>query len=405
MSNSTEPPAAEAQASERTVSIDLRDKPKPVVASTTCGTDMSSPTEAPGATDQPLSSSDDRDETIALLAEQAPIYGGLSTAAAEVVRSRILAGLTIRTDRDAAFAAALEDLQTSVNPRVVAAAAHALRDLQSVSTVVVSTFGEAIERMRHADDYVYLHSTGAPTTAVSELLSTLRAFGHSACGALESLRTLASCEPRVLSTEIQKNVLQTIDVLKGAQKAQPAPCCCATAPPPSPPATDVRRVTFPSMALQDQDGQFVDADVFLRGRPSMIAFFYTRCMNPSKCSSTISKLARVADRLRDEGREPHVSVAAITYDPAFDSPDRLRIYGSNRGLAFSERVRMFRTVESLDGLREALSLNVGYGATTVNQHGRETFVFNAAMELEVKYCRINWDVSDVVEDLSKLSAA
>jgi cytochrome oxidase Cu insertion factor (SCO1/SenC/PrrC family) len=45
--------------------------------------------------------------------------------------------------------------------------------------------------------------------------------------------------------------------------------------------------------LQNQDGIRASFGQIFGGRTSVIVFFYTRCMNPDKCSRTISKLARV----------------------------------------------------------------------------------------------------------------
>ena len=64
---------------------------------------------------------------------------------------------------------------------------------------------------------------------------------------------------------------------------------------------------------------------FFHGQPSIVVFFYTRCDNPMKCSLTVTKLGRIQKLL-----EAHVNsrieihTAAITYDPAFDLPERLR---------------------------------------------------------------------------------
>ena len=75
----------------------------------------------------------------------------------------------------------------------------------------------------------------------------------------------------------------------------------------------------------------------------MVAFFYTRCDNPNKCSLTITKLGRLQRRLADLGLDGRIQTAAITYDPEFDLPARLRAYGENRGVVFSPSDRLFRT--------------------------------------------------------------
>jgi protein SCO1/2 len=53
--------------------------------------------------------------------------------------------------------------------------------------------------------------------------------------------------------------------------------------------------------LEDQDGARVKFGEFFTGKPSVVAFFYTRCDNPNKCSLTITKLGRLQRRLAELG--------------------------------------------------------------------------------------------------------
>ena len=78
------------------------------------------------------------------------------------------------------------------------------------------------------------------------------------------------------------------------------------------------------LELEDQNGSVLTFADFPFGRPSVVTFFYTRCMNPEKCSLTITKLARMQKRIRDEGLHGRVNIGAFSYDPAFDLPRRLR---------------------------------------------------------------------------------
>ena len=73
--------------------------------------------------------------------------------------------------------------------------------------------------------------------------------------------------------------------------------------------------------------------------------------------------------IETEGLRCHYNVAAMTYDPGFDSPDRLRGYGADRGMSFDDRNRLIRTTGPFEPFQHWLDLGVGYGSTTtVNQH-------------------------------------
>ena len=105
----------------------------------------------------------------------------------------------------------------------------------------------------------------------------------------------------------------------------------------------------------------------LAGRETVLAFFYTRCMNPARCSLTITRMAAAARR----GARAHL---AMTYDPAYDSATRLRRYGDERGFPFGEAARFVRTRDAWPAVKAMFALRVGYGPVTVNEHARELFV-------------------------------
>ena len=69
-------------------------------------------------------------------------------------------------------------------------------------------------------------------------------------------------------------------------------------------------------------------------------------MNPEKCSLTVTRLARLARLIAAEALD--ANVAGITYDPAFDRPARLRTYGADRGMSFSPRCSLLRTLGPFD---------------------------------------------------------
>src|SRR6185503_14500663 len=87
-----------------------------------------------------------------------------------------------------------------------------------------------------------------------------------------------------------------------------------------------------SLVFEDHNGESITFKEFFQGQPSIVVFFYTRCDNPMKCSLTVTKLARIQTLLEAQGLADRIRTAAITYDPAFDLPERLRAYGQDRGV-------------------------------------------------------------------------
>jgi protein SCO1/2 len=151
--------------------------------------------------------------------------------------------------------------------------------------------------------------------------------------------------------------------------------------------------------LEDQDGGVTTFDNHFRGRFHVVAFFYTRCGNPAKCSATITRLATLQTRLVDD----RVGIAGISYDPGYDNPERLTAYGKARGLRFADTVRLFRAPTAQARLREHFDLKVGYTGSIVNQHAIELYLLNPETDTVHAWSRVEWTVDDVLDVIGRLS--
>ena len=118
-------------------------------------------------------------------------------------------------------------------------------------------------------------------------------------------------------------------------------------------------------------------------------------MNPNKCSLTITRLARLQQRLMMEGLQHRFGIAAVSYDPAFDRPSRLRAYGEGRGMAFDDRSRLLRTTGPFEPFQRWLDLGVGFGSTTVNQHRLDVVVLDHNGNPDATISRLQWDEDDI----------
>lgn len=338
-----------------------------------------------------------------MLAEQSPIYAGLGSNEAERLRGYVMASFEAVGLPPPGLPSVLEELETGRNAYLVAAAAKALRGAETPPADAAPLLLRAIERMRRADDIVrfdrfdaFLHdpAAGPPVTALMELFRTLAWLGARARGSLEAMKEMRA------AGGFSPAVTAELEAAVAAAAAAPAPCGCnarVEAPPPVSPEADLGAIE-----LQDQDGAVLTFAEAFHGRPSVLAFFYTRCMNPEKCPLTISKLGRLQRRLAAEGLAGRVNLAAITYDPAFDLPRRLRGYGTLLGMAFGARARLWRTTGPFEPLRGGLDLGVGYGPATVNQHRIELFVLDGRGRVAEAIARRLWDEEEVLQALCRL---
>lgn len=140
-------------------------------------------------------------------------------------------------------------------------------------------------------------------------------------------------------------------------------------------------------------------------RPVLLAFFYTRCQNSRKCPMTVSRLAGLQRGLEAAGLGDRVRMLAITYEPQFDTPERLARYATNRGLALGPAARALRLdPERQQDLVEELRLEVAYNSGWVSGHGVELSLLDAGGRLVRRYQALSWQNQRVLEDVQRLLA-
>ena len=343
-------------------------------------------------------------QLLALLHENNSLYD--QRGSATVVRMRGWVMLTLaRTELpDAALPFLLEDLDTGVDPYLVAAAASALRSYPHPNSAFAPFVVRAITNIRYRDDRVSLETYGAyaigptGTTPVRELLNTLTWLGAQARAVISEIESLHT-GPTALAKKYRP-ILE--DVLTRLRANEETADCCQL--------PDSVRDLFSWMRLtrtnpssidltifEDQNGQTTTFAEYFHGRPSIVVFFYTRCDNPLKCSLTITKLARIQKLLESEGLADQINTAGVTYDPGFDLPERLLNYGQHRGIQFTPQHRLLRAEDGLDSLRKHFQLGVNFIESLVNRHRIELYILDAKGQTAGYFGRIQWNEKDVVK--------
>jgi cytochrome oxidase Cu insertion factor (SCO1/SenC/PrrC family) len=352
----------------------------------------------------------DRRERLAdLLREDHPAFDGRGAATIVRMRGWVLLAMTRAGVSDAALVFVLEELDTGLDPYLVAAAARALRSYPKPNAALAPFVMRALRNIRYRDEPVSFESYGeyavssTGTSPVGELLATLGWLGPHARSVLPELEQLRA-QTGGLSRKRRIDVDRALQAIRDA--AQPAEAgghaCCGTPPSAlgntSSWALNSRRNSDPieSIVLEDHKGDLITFEEFFRGRPSIVVFFYTRCGNPMKCSLTVTKLARIQKLLEEQGLVDQIRTAAITYDPAFDLPERLRVYGQDRGVRMDTHHRMLRATDDNDALRRHFELGVNFVESLVNRHRIEAYILDAEGRIAVSFERIHWDERQVV---------
>lgn len=339
---------------------------------------------------------DGPDALVALLAEQSPVYAGLGSGDAEQVRAHIFAALAGAALPPAALPFVLEELETGMVPAATAAAAMALGRAAGPVAEAEALLIKAADRVALADAPL----TFSPgRTAIQQVLAAFAALPSAGPASIEALSRLLATG--ILSAAARAEAERALAALRARAESPVPPCCAAKADGGAPIAA---RTESGPIRLQDQSGKRLSFAAFFSAEPSVLAFFYTRCMNPERCSLTVTRLGRLQARLAGLGLAERVRIGAITYDPAFDLPPRLAGYGSDRGFRFDRRNRFFRTTGPVEPVRARFDLGVGYGPTTVNRHRLDLFVLDAQGEVAATFTRRLWHEDQVAEAVAALFA-
>jgi protein SCO1/2 len=357
-----------------------------------------------------------RDQLTDLLNEDHPIYGQRGTGAIIRMRGWVLLAFQHLGLPRPALIYVLEELDNGRDAYLIAAAARVLRSSAEANPEMARFLIRAITNVRDHDDIVCLRNYGGysvaepGTTALREILESLRWLGPNGRAVLPELETLRENGSGQFSTLMLEELKRTIEVIRSS--APPAELqendCCASLTELGvfrKQQTGKQAAAMGAVRFQDQDGHTVSFRDFFRGRPSVVMFFYSRCDNPRKCSLTITKLARVQKMLADRGLGDRIRTAAITYDPQYDLPARLHAYGEDRGVRMDANHRMLRSIEGMRKLQAHFQLGVNFIESLVNRHRIEAYVLNASGEVAGSFERIQWDEKEVVDQAVGLLSA
>ncbi len=351
-------------------------------------------------------SPDQRDALVELLPEQHPIYLGRGTNQTIRMRGYILAAFEQVGLPEQALPYVLDELQNGREAYLVAAAAKAIRGLQNPSDEVIPFLFKAMNNIRFMDDALTFEQykpdwpLSEHTSALQEIFQTFKWLGHHAQSALPDLERLYH-DGSGFSDKIRREIKNAIDAIRATEPAG-SHTFISLSLLQSPLANQKKTDVVPNLAFEDQETNRLTSAEFFRQKPSIVAFFYTRCTNPNKCSLTITKLGRLQHMIGEEGLERQLQTAAITYDPEYDLPARLKAYGLNRGVVFSEDNRFFRTLDGLKELQDYFGLGVNFNGSIVNQHRIELFVLDSEGRIAKTFARLQWDAREVLDSAKAL---
>ena len=153
--------------------------------------------------------------------------------------------------------------------------------------------------------------------------------------------------------------------------------------------------------MTDQNGQALTFGDLV-GKPLAISFIFTRCPNPKMCPLITLTLAHLQRDLELANLAEDVTLVLLTYDPVYDTPERLRQYGLERGLQFSNAVMLRPDTEAFRQLLSEFQIGVDYQADGSIGHFIELLMVDHDGRFVRDYQGDVWDNVAVLEDLKRL---
>lgn len=118
---------------------------------------------------------------------------------------------------------------------------------------------------------------------------------------------------------------------------------------------ELPEVTVPS-PLHDRD---VTTTEFVDDRHVLMTFVFTRCHGP--CPTLTSALAQVQADAIENNYEDEIALLPVTFDPAYDTAERLRTFSEERGADPDAENWQFLRPESHEAAQEVVNDTFGIG--------------------------------------------
>lgn len=140
----------------------------------------------------------------------------------------------------------------------------------------------------------------------------------------------------------------------------------------------------------------------LQGKPLIVSFIFTRCPNPQMCPFITVRMASLQRHANKIGLGEQVTFALITYDPVYDTPERLKHYGQVRGLSFDNLHMLRPDPKQFRKVLDEFETPVQWTDTgIVGNHAMELFILDRKGRFVRQY-RGMWSNVRVLSDINRL---
>jgi protein SCO1 len=162
----------------------------------------------------------------------------------------------------------------------------------------------------------------------------------------------------------------------------------------------------PDFKFLNQSGKTIDVGQF-RGKALLVTFIYTRCPLPDYCIRMSRNFATIQKQLAaDPQLYNKTHLLSISFDPAYDTPQVLRSYGTAYAgrTAFSHWDFAAPPPAELDAVDQFFDVGVSPGSNNTLTHSLSTAVIAPDGKIFRWYPNNDWTPSAVVDDIKQAVA-
>lgn len=165
-------------------------------------------------------------------------------------------------------------------------------------------------------------------------------------------------------------------------------------------SVEERPVIDSSLKFQNHRGHLIEL-VPQDNQVTCVSFFYTRCVNPNKCSAAIKTLHKLSLEVSKRGLSDKIKVYGITYTPEVDTESVMSSYLKSLGIDDASGLELIRLVDcdplSSSKLRSSFELKASFDSTKVSIHRIQLNVLDSSNRTAAIFDTTIWDNDRVID--------
>ena len=139
----------------------------------------------------------------------------------------------------------------------------------------------------------------------------------------------------------------------------------------------------------------------LYGKVSVMNFIFTRCRNKKMCPASTQRMLALQQLVNKKGLSDKVQCISISFDPEYDTPERLFHYGKAHGLDFSNYKLLTGDLSTIQKLKRKFRIFT-VGNNDKIEHTMNTILFDQNGNIVFEKAGHLWNEEDFFKEIKKI---